>query len=438
MTHHPIIERPADDVFAVVDQQAITAGQFCADVAAAMPQLPDTRHVINLCQSRYGFMVAFFAVAVSGRINLLPGQRTAAGLQGLSADFPDSVVLTDSPDYGNAVQLKVSPGAHGRAPIPVIDDTAVVALPFTSGSTGEPQAHPKTWAMFADWRNVHWRHVPESLRAPALLIATVPAWHMYGLEWSLLVPTIAPWTVYCGPDFYPQDVLGAMDSHAGHSVLVTTPLHLRALVRARAPAQPVLMVVCATAPLEASLVATAETNLRTHIHEIYGCSEIGSLAWRNPSAGPDWQFFDCFEPGLGDSGVVIDHPYLPAAVTLPDVFTPGERGGYRLLGRTADIVKVGGRRESLSGLNTQLVSTPGIVDGVFYDPETYGLPATGRLGAVVVAPGLDAREVRRRLAGQMDAVFLPRPMFLVDELPRDNTSKLKRDALQALLERLHG
>jgi len=253
----------------------------------------------------------------------------------------------------------------------------------------------------------------------------------------MLMPTIAPLSVWCGPDFFPKDVVAAMDAHGAPSMLISTPLHLRALTTAAAPEEPVALVVCATAPLEAVLVEAIERRLRTQVLEIYGCSEVGSLAWRLPAQEAAWHFFDCFGVAFEAGSIAISHSELPEPVPLADMFAAADGGGWLLQGRSTDIVKVGGKRESLANLNTLLVSTDGVVDGVFYEPETFGLPATGRLGAIVVAPGLDAREVRARLASQLDPLFLPRPLHLVDALPRDTTSKLKQAALRTMIVQLH-
>ncbi|HQO29980.1 MAG TPA: beta-hydroxyacyl-ACP dehydratase, partial [Accumulibacter sp.] len=53
-----------------------------------------------------------------------------------------------------------------------------------------------------------------------------------------------------------------------------------------------------------------------------------------------------------------------------------------------------------------------------------------------VAPELDRQRLLAALRQQIDAVFLPRPLYIVDALPRSASSKLPRAALQALYERL--
>jgi acyl-coenzyme A synthetase/AMP-(fatty) acid ligase len=109
-------------------------------------------------------------------------------------------------------------------------------------------------------------------------------------------------------------------------------------------------------------------------------------------------------------------------------------GGTRFLlhGRLADMVNIAGKRNSLGYLNHQLATIPGVVDGVFFLPDEAEEGHVARLTAFVVAPGLSAREVMAALRERIDAAFLPRPLVLVDSLPRSLTGKLPRAALRAL------
>jgi len=52
--------------------------------------------------------------------------------------------------------------------------------------------------------------------------------------------------------------------------------------------------------------------------------------------------------------------------------------------------------------------------------------------AFAVAPGLTAAEIRAVLRQRIDAVFLPRPLHLVAELPRGESGKIPRRALAEL------
>jgi acyl-coenzyme A synthetase/AMP-(fatty) acid ligase len=56
-----------------------------------------------------------------------------------------------------------------------------------------------------------------------------------------------------------------------------------------------------------------------------------------------------------------------------------------------------------------------------------------RIAALAVAPGLDEHAILDALRLAIDPLFLPRPLRLVAALPRNETGKLPRAALIALL-----
>jgi acyl-coenzyme A synthetase/AMP-(fatty) acid ligase len=49
-----------------------------------------------------------------------------------------------------------------------------------------------------------------------------------------------------------------------------------------------------------------------------------------------------------------------------------------------------------------------------------------------VAPGLDRAAILRALRERIDPAFLPRPLLIVEALPRNDTGKLAREGLLAL------
>lgn len=442
MTSHPLVLRDGADIIARWQDQDISVAQFCADIANVAAALPAAEHLINTCLDRYKFSVTFFAALVARQINLLPSNRDAVQAHALTQHFDHCIVVSDEDAEHIDHLVDFTPGQHGESTSPQVPGQQTAAIAFTSGSTGIPQPHVKSWEMLSTWREVHWRCLAEPADAPLGLVATVPSWHMYGLEWAMMLPTIAPITVFCGADFFPQDVVAALNTFALDTLLISTPLHLRALTKAPAPARPVRTVLSATAPLDTALTSRVETHLQARLLEIYGCSEVGSLASRRPSddgqqsedqeAQTEWAFFDCFDIAFDNHIISVGHPLLPDRVVLADRFNQVQPGMYALQGRASDIVKVAGKRESLAHLNAVLTDIEGVDDGVFFTPHSFGLPDTGRLGALVVAPTLSTQEIKAALTQQLDPVFLPRPLRLVEALPRDTTSKLKHEALSRL------
>ena len=80
-----------------------------------------------------------------------------------------------------------------------------------------------------------------------------------------------------------------------------------------------------------------------------------------------------------------------------------------------------------------------VKDGVFFIPKAdrskEPLGET-RLGAFVVASGISKAEVLKALRSRIDAAFMPRPLFMVDELPRNSTGKLPHHLLVELAQEL--
>jgi acyl-coenzyme A synthetase/AMP-(fatty) acid ligase len=96
-------------------------------------------------------------------------------------------------------------------------------------------------------------------------------------------------------------------------------------------------------------------------------------------------------------------------------------------------VKLGGRRASLSGLSSILTSIGGVQDGVFLAPDDLDRSPTARLVAIAVAPTHSTASLTELLRARIDPLFLPRPLVLMDALPRNPLGKLPRGALLAAL-----
>ncbi len=72
------------------------------------------------------------------------------------------------------------------------------------------------------------------------------------------------------------------------------------------------------------------------------------------------------------------------------------------------------------------------MDGAFFMPDEIDPDGVTRLVAFVVAPTLTAAQITAALRTRIDAAFLPRPIVLVERLPRQLTGKLPRESLKAL------
>lgn len=126
--------------------------------------------------------------------------------------------------------------------------------------------------------------------------------------------------------------------------------------------------------------------------------------------------------------------HVEGRVPLGDRIERLADGRFELLGRHADIINVAGKRTSLAWLNHQISAIPGVRDAAFYLPAGRPGQHVVRLAAFVVAPGLSSQDLLAALRQRIDAVFLPRPLRLLDVLPRNSTGKLTQQALETLYQ----
>ena len=425
----PLVRHDPAAVFAWREGCAVTARQFLCDAARLAAALPGRRHVINLCSDRYRFAVGFAASLLRRQTTLMPPNQTPDFLARLQLGYPDIYQLTDDLVADN------SAAADAPGDVPAIAADHVAAIMFTSGSTGEPQPHPKLWGALARSAAAELERFAALVRPGMTLLATVPPQHMYGLESSVLMAMQGGLALHAGKPFFPADVCADLEAAPRPRALVTTPIHLRALLDGAAELPELDFLLCATAPLAPQLAAQAESRFRAPLYEIYGCTEAGQIASRRTVAGPDWQLYGQFRLRQDEKGTWVIGGHAAHELLLGDVIELGTDGSFLLHGRTGDLVNIAGKRTSLASLNYHLNSIAGVRDGSFIiPPDTEG--GVTRLAAFVVAPGRSEDEILEALRQRIDPAFLPRPLHLVESLPRNEVGKLPRVAIEHLSTRL--
>lgn len=439
---YPLIDQLGDDrVIAIDNGQPITSGAFSNEVINLAGNLPDRPYMVNLCENRYRFLVAFAAALLKGQINLLPPSRAPRVLQQIKEKYCQLYCLVDGVESPGGLDMIAQYDCSARLASP--QDTRILEVPgdrvaaiaFTSGSTGQPQAHIKTWRTL--WESIQLIAASLGLerKKSATVVATVPPQHMYGLEASILLPLCFGGVTVCsGKPFFPADIHAALECCPKPRILVTTPLHIRALVKAGAALPEIEFILSATSPLSRDLAVKAEILFRTRVLEIYGCTEAGSIASRRTCREDMWQAFEGvrFHEKGGKSWV--DAAHLSESVILNDLIECRSARRFKLLGRKADVVNIAGKRTSLDALNHVLNEIEGVRDGVFFLPE--GPEGVVRLIVFAVAPGKTKDDLLAELQTRIDPVFLPRRIYLLNKLPRSEMGKLPRQTLMELAEDL--
>ena len=443
----------------------VSGRQFLVDAQRQAEQLPAGGPVVNLCVDRYRFTVGLAAALLRGHTSLLPPNAlpdTLARLQepgsqvyGLVDDaalvapgLPLLRVLNATGPHG--LQGLTAADLQAALDMPQISSTQSAACLLTSGSTGAPQPHAKSWGTLVQNIDAAARRLAEILGWPTLaglsIVATVPPQHSYGFESSVLLALLGGAAFDSGRPYFPADIAQALARVPRPRALVTTPFHLKTLLQSGVALPQVDLLLSATAPLSPQLALQAERALGAPMIEIYGCTEAGQVATRRTVLTEVWHCFDGLslqrdgEGGGDGDGEAAGKPFERFSVqgghvseptALADALQLADAQHFRLLGRSNDLIHVAGKRSSLAHLNYHLNRIEGVLDGAVWLPVE---PPDGvvRTIAFVVAPTLSAQQLIAALRSRIESVFVPRRVVHCEALPREATGKLTDQALRAM------
>jgi acyl-coenzyme A synthetase/AMP-(fatty) acid ligase len=422
---------------AFVEGVPISVAQFLSQADALAKLLPAGLAVLNLAQSRYHFLLGFTAALLRGQVTLMPASHTAETLRELQLVYPDYCCLTDvtkpSIELPCLIIDPASLSSDQQRAVPSFPAEQLAAVVFTSGSTGKPVGHRKHFGQLV--YNAQSQALRLGMRAeePSTLVGTVPVQHMYGFESTFLVALMSGHAFAAERPFYPADIAQCLAKLPVPRVLITTPAHLRVLVDAELPYPTIASLMCATAPLSPVLALAAEQCFNAPLYEIYGCTEAGQLATRRTTLDSQWETYRgvCIEQQ--GSHWVASGGHVEGSVPLGDILHCLDASHFELLGRSADMINIAGKRTSLAYLNHHLQSIKGVQDAAFYLPASREADVVPRLCAFVVT-GLAREHLLTELRDKIDPVFLPRPLIYLPSLPRNDTGKLTQAALDSLYQ----
>jgi len=450
-TGYPLVLRRPNDTFFLLEKSSpfykqqphgvVTAKEFLALVLAVAARLPDITHCINICESRFTFIVTFCAVIYRGQTNVLPPNLSDETLESVRAKH-DAYVISDKGD-ANAVDLLIDTSwvrglvkqiglTNDEAPEIAANHPAAIC--YTSGSTGAAKPILKTWETFFLSNHINSRAYLQGLPTPQHIMATVSSRHMWGLETTLLLPLHYDVTVAEGHPLFPADVRNKLESLPAPRLLVSTPTHLKALSQLHIPLPKIMRTLSATAPLNTEIAQQIEALTEGDVIEIYGCSEMGSMAWRRTVAASAWTLFDGFKlsQDTETKNITAAARHIPEPSVLGDIIECEDGGRFHIRGRNEDLVNIAGKRGSLAELNALLNTCTGVVDGVMFEPGDQ--TKNDRLCALIVLDDKGSKDsVIRFLRDHLDPTFIPRPIITVDALPRNENGKISITVLRELL-----
>ncbi len=417
-----------------------TAADLLADaarVAQALPAPTPDSHVLLVFEGdRYAMAAALLGAFQAGHAVALPPSTRRESVLSVN-ERPDTVAIVH--DMGAGIPLRVdellrAELSHEPARAPSLPPRDAVATLFTSGSTAEMRAWPKSASQLLGEATLQGELF--GIGQGSRVVGTVSPGHIYGLLWTVLLPLCRGGAFLRETPLHGEAIARTVSEHRA-DVLVSVPVHLRSLGAVDAgPLGSLRRVFSSAGPLprEDADAFTARHGLG--VIEILGSTETGGIAYRERRAD------DRFRPLPGidvsvdaDGALLVDSPFLDAALPRPyrtaDLALLHDDGSFEHRGRTDGVVKVGGRRVSISEMEARLARHPGVRDAA-----VVAVPALGGRGhqllAVVVAPSCSVQELKGALLERFEASSLPRRILRVDALPRESNGKLTRARLLRL------
>jgi len=428
-----------DDPIILEGSRSISPSNFLGGMYALAEQLPDYPYVINLCKSKELFLFGLSAALIRNQITLLPNSESVFNLEKLKKDYPGSYIFSDQIDKvysGEIFKIEETPLSLVQIKdIPNISSDNIAVIAFTSGSTGISKPSAKSWGSLVRTSHRLAERFGVYRKNKYTVFSTVSPQHMYGLEASIMMPLQVGYAIHGSRLFYPDDIRKALSCAPQKRILVTTPVHLGVMKEKLFEFPKLETIISATAPLSFKLSKNIEELLRTKVYEIYGFTEAGSVATRRTTKNDCWHLLNGYQlikERLTES-YVLSIPEISDTFPVPDLIRLESDETFTLKGRSEDIVKVGGKRTSLQELNFHLNEAPGVIDGIFIQPERHEGFIHRLVAILKLSPQVSIDDIIRHLKLRIDPAFIPRKFIEVDSLSRDVNGKIPREKLISML-----
>jgi acyl-coenzyme A synthetase/AMP-(fatty) acid ligase len=399
-------------------------------------------HPVCLCTADHTVAAAALLASLAGGTALvMPHAYSGAVLEELHqlTRYEAAIVDKTYPLPHGTRQITVTDlkqkGSDLSSPAPLDPDTPWVHL-FTGGSTGTPRLWSKTP------RNLltesFYLIKAFSISADDRILTTSPPYHIYGLLYSVLVPLLASAGMITATPAFPGE-LAASIKKDGPTILVTVPVHYRALKNHLPVKHRLRMAFSSASPLSVSDAEAFTGATGVPIYDVYGSTETGGIASRCPSAGETgYTPFTCIDMQIKSKRLWVRSSFLSPQLPLnpegyfeaADRIADCAKGRFTLIGRSDGVIKVGGKRVDMEDIKTKLLELNGVRDAlVFARPIE-----TGRENEILALVETEIKSdiISRSLDTTLEPYARPRAIRVIAKIPVTITGKYDRKIIADL------
>ncbi len=356
-------------------------------------------------------------------------------VDGFIGDFPDGLEVDDCEVEIEAVNWhKLNPNS-------------VAIEIYTSGSTGDPKAIIKTISQLELELETLEKQWPTE---DGVVLTTVSHQHLYGMTFRLLWPFSSgiPFTRYLCE--YSEDIFHHAHYYPKFSV-ISSPSHLSRINTTVNWAElngRCQHVISSAAPLEKQDSLFISALFNAPVREIYGSSETGVIAWRTQQKTVDKAMWHAL-PYVGltsslDDRLAVTSPFLgqQEALVLSDRAVFGKSGEFELKGRVDTIVKVEGKRVSLTAMEKLLMNNSWAKEvkvltlsrNRMETAVAMRLTTEGDAQLMLLGRRAFIKQFKSDLSHHFESTVLPRRWRFIDQMPYNAQGKLPLKAIQLLFD----
>jgi acyl-coenzyme A synthetase/AMP-(fatty) acid ligase/3-hydroxymyristoyl/3-hydroxydecanoyl-(acyl carrier protein) dehydratase len=438
-----LIDNYKEDALVAVGVEGSKTGadlrQAVCAVALALPEATPGRQVLILCEDRYDFAVAIWAAWQRRYAVALPPNTKPETLESLMRTEDFAAVLHHGDGPGIDVRQLAHESTRIELALRIVEPSERIATLYTSGSTGDAQVCQKKARQLLGEPRVLASNF--NVASDHRVLATVPARHIYGILFGVLLPMTAGACFVRDTPFHAEAVADCIRRfHV--DTLVSVPVHLRGLLNLEPRSVALGRVFSSGAAMPHAATVALNQRFGFRITEIFGSSETGGIAFRDSLSQEPWNPLPTVEIAVDSQNrLLVSSPFADSDHGVPilcaDRVEVLEDGRFHHIGREDGVVKIGGVRVSEKEVERKILALPGVADAVVKSVRV-DRPREHEIWAALVAPEWNPKRLRQALLQWFEPVALPRRVRFVSALPRQATGKIHRADFLALFESQEG
>jgi long-chain acyl-CoA synthetase len=322
-------------------------------------------------------------------------------------------------------------------------------LKLTSGTTAAPRAiRFRSEQLLADCNQIC---DTMGISDVDLNFGIIPISHSYGFS-NLLTPLIARGVpMVLSRDRLPRAVLADL-AGTNATVFSGMPVFYQAFCEMEdIPVLPKLrLCISAGAPLATAVAEQFRQKFGRPIHSFYGASECGGICYDRDGSNEEDGFVGQAMEGVAIEMVDPDAPasrirvrsaavgdgYFPESdeaklgdgLFVPDDLLKKTTNGFRIVGRTSDVINVAGKKVNPAEVEAHLLRFSGVRQAVVFGRASI-LRNEEVAACVVASPGVGEVELLEFCRRELSGWQVPKRVFIVDAIPVTERGKISRREL---------